>query len=572
AGKTFTSRTNSGFARTEIAVSESDPATAYISMVNQSDSKVGKMQVTGNAGLSWTDIVIPGGTETYTAGQGWYNNILAVHPLYAKIVYAGGLDIYKSTNSGSAWTKKSYWYNDQSSPQFVHADNHAIVFDPSDPKVMYAGNDGGVFKSTNLGDSWVSLNNGLCITQFYYGAVDPGANSTKYYGGVQDNGTIKTDNSPNGWYTIGGGDGGATEVDYVTPNVVYHEYINLQISKSTTGGGNAAICMNGIPTASGKTGTTDRTEFISPFILDPNNHMTLLAGTFKIYKTTNQAAQWTAISGDLSTDGRSNVSAIGVAHGNSDVIYAGYSNGVIQATTDNGTTWQKGIGLPNAYCKRIITDHSDTATAYAVYSGYSTYSKVFRSTNYGLSWVNITGDLPNIPVNCIQVNPADSRNIVIGTDLGIFVTENGGTNWVKNNNGLANVRVEDLDYRISDNRLFASTHGRGMYMASFNTVGVEGGKNTGRSDFHLAQNYPNPFNPSTNIRYTLNRESRVKIAVYNSAGQEIKELANSNQDAGTYTVRWDGRNNYGSDAASGVYYYKITSGNYTESKKMVLIR
>ena len=117
-----------------------------------------------------------------------------------------------------------------------------------------------------------------------------------------------------------------------------------------------------------------------------------------------------------------------MAKGNSNVIYAGCSNGRVQVTTDAGSTWNlRNSGLPSAYCTRIATDPNNPSTAFATFSGFTSGSKVYKTTNSGVSWTNISGNLPNIPVNCIVISASNVNNIVVGTDLGIFSTVNGGS-------------------------------------------------------------------------------------------------------------------------------------------------
>jgi photosystem II stability/assembly factor-like uncharacterized protein len=468
---------NTNYGRIEIAMSSSNPMIGYVSIMDPSTNGTGLFGYTTDGGINWTTTTVPGpsysGATTYTGTQAWYDNILFVDPSNASIVYAGGIDFWKSTNGGSSWTQKTNWYP-VSGYEFVHADHHAIAFDPSNSNVMYLGTDGGIFKSTNKGESWTALNNNLFITQFYYGAVAP--TGTTYYGGTQDNGTLKSTGSTL-WSQILGGDGGATEVDFSTPTTMYMEYVNLAFYKSTNGGSSYVKSMNGIPAGPGQLdGTTDRVQFIAPFSMDPNNSNTLVAGTYRVFRTTNGASNWSAISGDLTGDGTgqngATISTVIIAMGNSNVIYAGCSNGRVQVTTDGGTTWNlRNSGLPTATCTRIATDPGNPAIAYATFSGYLSGSKVYKTTNYGVSWTNISSNLPNIPANCIVVNPLNSSTLYVGTDLGVFTSTNGGGSWTQDNSGLPNVVVSDLDYRSSDSTLFAATHGRGMYTASLGSGG-----------------------------------------------------------------------------------------------------
>ncbi|HRQ54534.1 MAG TPA: hypothetical protein PL018_09785, partial [Ignavibacteriaceae bacterium] len=474
AGISFTQNTTFlGHGRIEMTVSKSNPSVAYASYMSLSTYGTGKLEYTSNAGNTWTAITIPGpsisGATTYTGGQGWYDNILSVDPDNASIVFAGGIDNFKSTNGGSSWTQKTNWYTG-TSYQYVHADQHAMAWAPSNSNIVYLGNDGGIWKSTNKGENWTALNNNLFITQFYYGAVNP--TGTVYAGGTQDNGTLRTTGSSN-WNEILGGDGGATEIDFNNPNNIYMEYIRLCIFKSTNAGASFFKAMNGIPLSGPNAydGTSDRTQFISPFSMDPNNSSTIVAGTYRIWRTTDGASNWSAISTDLTGDGSggngATVSTVIVAKGNSNVIYAGCSNGRVQVTTDAGSSWNlRTSGLPNLSVTRIATDPNNPATAYVTFSGYTASSKIYKTTNYGTNWTNISGNLPNLPTNCVVVNPANGSNLFVGTDLGVFSTTDGGGSWVQDVSGMANVPVLDIDYRVSDNKLFAATHGRSMYSST----------------------------------------------------------------------------------------------------------
>ena len=483
AGISFTqNKTYSGHGRIEMTVSKSDPSVAYASYMSLSTYGTGKLEYTSNAGNIWSPITIPGpsisGAATYTGGQGWYDNILSVDPDNAVNVFAGGIDNFKSTNSGSSWTQKTNWYTG-TTLQYVHADQHAMAWAPSNSNIVYLGNDGGIWKSTNKGETWTALNNNLFITQFYYGAVNP--TGTVYAGGTQDNGTLRTTGATN-WTEILGGDGGATEIDFNNTNNIYMEYVKLAFFKSTDGGGTFIKAMNGIPAGPNfYDGTTDRTQFISPFSMDPNNSSTIVAGTYRVWRTTDGAANWTAISADLTGDGSgtsgATISTVISAKGNSNVIYAGCSNGQVQVTTDAGGSWNlRNGGLPNLAVTKITTDPNNPATAFVTFSGYTASSKIYKTINYGSNWTNVSGNLPNIPTNCVVVNPANGNNIFVGTDLGVFSTTDGGSSWVQDVGGMANVPVVDLDYRTSDNKLFAATHGRSMYSSTL--TGGGGGTQT----------------------------------------------------------------------------------------------
>jgi hypothetical protein len=351
------------------------------------------------------------------------------------------------------------------------------------------------------------------------------------------------------------------------------------------GGNSFSKSMNGIPNGPGFfDGATDRTLFISPFSMDPNNSNTIVAGTYRVFRTTDAASSWTDISGDLTGDGTGSsgakISTVIVANGNSNLIYTGCTNGTVQVTTNAGSSWSDiSSGLPNLYCTRIATDPNNPTTAFATFSGYFSGQKVYKTTNSGSSWSNISGDLPNLPVSCIVVNPNNVNELAVGTDLGVFATTNGGGNWHQRNNGMANVSVTDLDYRSSDGKLFAATHGRGMFSTLFADVTFVDDVIEIPSDFALRQNYPNPFNPSTKIGFRISEFGFVSLKVYDALGNEIAVLVNEDKPVGSYEVEFSSglihqsaAGGNGGSLTSGIYFYKLHTDNFVETKKMILMK
>jgi photosystem II stability/assembly factor-like uncharacterized protein len=485
-GANFTKLTTgfptAGYNRIALSISKSNPAILCASLDSASTHYTHSIQKSTDGGASWFAVGKPTDTQlggSHLGGQGWYNNVIAVHPTDPTVVYAAGINLFKSTNGGTSWAMIAFGYSGSPYP-YVHVDHHEIVFHPTNPSIIYFGNDGGVFKTTNGGTSFSELNNGFATTQFYSGSVHP--TQEIYYGGSQDNGTLKSGTVPN-WSMVFGGDGGATAVDYNTPSNVYTEYVELCIMKSTNGGAaNSWVkSMTGIPVGpNAYDGTTDRVLFIAPYVMDPNSSGTLVAGTYKVYRTTNGAALWTSISGDLTGDGTgatgSKISAIAIAKSSSATIYIGTTGGTassrIQVTTNTGTNWSiiSQSPLPNRWVTSIAIDPTNASNVWVGYSGYNfntptTLGHIFHSTNVGTNWTDVSGDLPDVPVNTIILDPASLSHILVGTDLGVFETQNGGINWVQQNNGMANVVVMDMDLR-ADGYVFAATHGRGMFKLS----------------------------------------------------------------------------------------------------------
>src|SRR5437763_5592611 len=187
----------------------------------------------------------------------------------------------------------------------------------------------------------------------------------------------------------------------------------------------------------------DRALLIPPLVMSPSISQTLYFGTYRLYRTTNGANSWVAISGDLSK-GSGSIAAVAEAKSNPQVIYAGTSDGNVQVTADGGSSWAVITnGLPNRHVTYLAIDPGNPQNAFVTVSGFGT-SHVFRTTNFGAGWTDISGNLPNIPVNAVLLDPgAPTSTIFIGTDLGVFSTTDGGATW-RPVPGLPNVVVMDL--------------------------------------------------------------------------------------------------------------------------------
>lgn len=421
--------------------------------------------------------------------QGWYDNVIAVDPLNPDIVWTGGIDLFRSDDGGQNWGLASHWWADPpntliTAPQYAHADQHVLVFHPNyngaSNQTMFVGNDGGIFRTDNaraatttnicalIPDSsvtWTNLNNGYGVTQFYHGVPYPDGQT--YLGGTQDNGTNRGGDAAgaNAWAEIQSGDGGYVAVDPTNPNVIFAEFTRLSLQKSTNGG----VTFNGA--TSGIAESSNNFLFINPFIMDPSNPQILWTGGFFLWRTTNQANNW--VQASAITPGGGSVSAWAVAPTDSNYVLAAMSDGFIlrnqnALSTNSGTNWPN-TRPATGFVSWLAFDPNDKNIAYATYSSFDV-DHVWKSTNAGQTWTAIDhrdqpNGIPNIPAHSVIVDPADSNRIFVGTDLGVFVTTDGGANWAVENSGFANTVVEAFYINRVNNvdTLFAFTHGRGAY-------------------------------------------------------------------------------------------------------------
>lgn len=182
----------------------------------------------------------------------------------------------------------------------------------------------------------------------------------------------------------------------------------------------------------------------------------------------------------------------------------------------------------------VAVDPVNTEVAYITYSTYGS-EHVLRTTNGGTSWQSIDGvppmDIPDVPAHWVTVRPCDTLQLYVGTEIGIFASDDGGGTWQPANTGMANTVVEALDFK-DDNTIVAFTHGRGAFLANLEPCGPATGEDTPTPHVANLTAYPNPFNPTTTIRYSTAAPGPVNITIYDVRGRRIRNLVNERKPAG----------------------------------------
>ncbi|MEP7339367.1 MAG: BACON domain-containing carbohydrate-binding protein, partial [Acidobacteriota bacterium] len=428
----------------------------------------------------------PGVGVSQYFNQGWYDNVIAVDPQNENIVWVGGIDMFRSDDGGANWGMASFWNEDKTSARYLHADQHVISFHPqfgvNGRQTMYVGNDGGIFRTDNsraqIGTSnlapcspnsrvgWQPLNNGYGATQFYHGAPFPDGRT--YFGGAQDNGVVlgSDDYGPNGWRELLSGDGGYVAVDPANTQVLYAENNGLSLKKSTDGGKKWITATNGINNIG--------FGFIVPFAMDPSDPNRLWIGGNSLYRTKNGAESWAQASLPL----RGSATAIAISQSDSSFVLAGTDQGSIYRSISPNpgpdTLWPEAHPR-NGTVSSLAFDPSNRDIAYATYSNFGG-KHVWRTVNGGANWQQIDGPLPtgttansnalpDIPVNCIVVDPTNTQRLYVATDIGVFTSPDGGATWAVENTGFTNAPVEWLSVGAYNGvaYLFAFSRGRGAW-------------------------------------------------------------------------------------------------------------
>ncbi len=490
--------------RVELCYAAADPKIVYASI----DHEEGTLCRSEDGGASFT--AVSAGVK-YLGGQGWYDNLVwAGDPTNADFLMVAGVDMWRSTDGGKSLNRCSLWYVSDS----IHADHHVIVphpgFNGQDNLRVYFGCDGGVYSTENVrtvgGDveykrGWINLNNNYGVTQFVGGAAN--ADSGLVVAGAQDNGTRVTrpDLGEQGWVEVQGGDGGYCAIDFEEPNRVFGQYIFCNLHRSVVAE-NVAESTSEYIVGEYWTGSNwevkqppqvipevieQKANFYAPFVLDPNEPERLLAGAMSLWRSNNArepvtattGPEWRAIKPEIGGNRRQHpISALAVQQGRSDVIWVAHNNGRIFKTTDGtaaSPTWKElGVDvLPQRFPNWITINPLNPDVAYIMYAGYEA-DNLWKTSDGGATWSSIGGSLPAIPFRCLAVHPLVSKYLYLGTELGVFASDDGGETWTPTNQGPANVAVTGLHFTKSS--LVAVTYGRGVYIIH-PQLSLPGGRN-----------------------------------------------------------------------------------------------
>lgn len=433
-----------------------------------------------NGGDSWTQVFAPdqlGSLDTYTM----YTHALTIHPTDPNTVFYGGTHLWKSTDGGHSWADTAVGS--------VHPDHHQVVFpDPGNANTVIDVNDGGIYFSSNGGDSFDGGANmkGLQITQLQSISYSPFSGAV--LAGTQDNGT-NLFTGPKVWAHRDDGDSASTVMDADDPSLTYDVYVGTDGSPRRCNQ-YAGCAGDNWPPANTGIDTGEPVAWYPPLVQDPSasagggTQHPLYFATNRLYRSVDDAVSWTAVSPNLGGNAffpdinTSNViTAIAVAPSMPGRIYVGYFDGQIYVTDSpsaDPTAWSRidgpGKGLPVRVVTALAVDPDDPNTVYVSYSGFGTLSgdpgsHVFRSTDRGGTWTAIDNGVPNVPVNAMVVERGPPKALWLGTDIGVFRRPADlGMPFLRYGNGLPNVTINAIAIDEPRGRLYAATHGRGAYV------------------------------------------------------------------------------------------------------------
>ncbi|MBK8846537.1 MAG: T9SS type A sorting domain-containing protein [Bacteroidetes bacterium] len=451
-------------ARIAIAVSPAAPNRVY-ALLGQA-SKIGGFRgfyVSNNSGANFSfksnSPAILGyeenGSNGDSSAQCGYDLALAVHTTNPSIVMVGGINIWRSVDTGATWTLSAHWVQNATDTNYVHADIHDLKFTDND-NVLYACSDGGIFKSLNNGSTWFDISAGLNISQYYSIDINQ-SNNNFVMAGAQDNGCNYINVGANTNLHVKGADGMQVAIQPSNNNVIYYSWQEGGMFRSDSGGADALEHYIS-PPGSGNG------AFFTPFIMDKQNESRLYAGYRKIFRTNNKGDSWAAITDSLS----GKVSRLALSTNNNQLMLCVINSSSVLRTTNALAALPTFTAVTDTDIvwpiSNVVFSERNADQALLTMGGFNANKKVVYSNNGGVTWTPINTGLPNVPVNCAAFHPAYNNYLFVGTDVGVYMYDlNTGGPWVAYNNGLPNVIVRDLKVYAATNTLVAGTFSRGLW-------------------------------------------------------------------------------------------------------------
>ncbi len=536
--------------RIGLSISASNPNILYAIYATQSGSLEGVYK-TKNHGASWVRINTNG---VPSVSFMWWFGKIQIDPKDPDKVYVPGFNIVKTTSGGDNWSEVFIG---------THVDQHAIWIHPENTDLVWLGNDGGLFKSEDGGSNYDKISP-LPITQFYAATADPNF-PNRLYGGTQDNGVIRTAAGLlDDWNILVFADGFSTLLAPDDPQFILTESQYGGLRRSTDGG----LSFDYVRPFSE---AGDRTNWHAPLAMNPQNSRTIYYGRHRLYRSMDSAKNWEIVSPDLTNGPHGGnlvfgtLSTIGISPLDTNLIYTGSDDGTVYVTQDNGAAWTNiSAGLPERWVTKIQASPFDLSTVYVTLSGYKYNdddAHVYVSKDAGQSWTPIDGNLPNIPVNDIEIDP-QSADLYLATDVGVYRSENGGQSWEVLGSELPNVVVTDLVYNPDIPGLYAATYGRSIFKYKL----APATPTTHASSFDFkAKVFPNPSPGPLKLAFESQQEALIRITIHNLQGQFLATLAEGRFAADAHLLAFDL-----SDLPAGFYFLRISSNGKMQQQKIIL--
>lgn len=414
-----------------------------------------------------------------------YDNFVEIDPTDSNVMYLGGSFsaqndapyywfgvVRRSSDGGDSW-------EDMTPPEdgsLMHPDAHGMAFDPNDPNVIWVGGDGGIYRTPDASadpPQWENLSEGLNTLLFIGIGLHP-TDPDYIVGGMQDNANAFTTDGGQTWVGASQGDGGDSAVDPFEPSIVYSFQYNYAMSRNENGGDGDGTDWFGADWAGYSEGLdgNDNWLFYPPFLLDPNNEGVMYVGSSYVYRSDDRGDSWYPISDYLVASDYGVIQTLALSNTDPDTLYVGTTDGLVWVTRDGGGEWWDVTGpdFPPRGVNRIAVDPTDPDVAYAAFGGFVVQTPdnpghVFRTTDGGESWEDITFNLPDAPLSAAVVDARpDYAGVYVGGALGVWVLQEGSAEWLPYGTGMPFSLVKDLELNPETGIMAAATYGRSVWI------------------------------------------------------------------------------------------------------------
>ncbi len=448
--------------RMGVAFATNDPNRAY-AITNDRIGNLTGFYVSDDAGATWTrPMTGEPALDGADGGFAWWFARLWVDPADANHVFSAGVPMMESRDGGLTWVG--------SLSNRFHVDQHAMAWDPHHPGRVYIGNDGGLYWSEHNGDVTATWTGSTVQPYMQFYAMDVSSlDETRVSGGTQDNGSLRSWGSTD-WNLYRGGDGMMNRINPVDHTNVFACSQNGGCARSD----NSGDTMTSIRARFAGT----RFNWVSPLEISAGGD-TVYFGSNILNRSDDRGVTWRAVSPDLTggptprnSTSYGTITTIGIAPTDKETVYIGTDDGRLWVTRDGGTTRTRFTDpdLPNRWVTRVTVDPQDANTAWVTYSGFKweseTQPHVLMTTDGGANWRDISGNLPQAPVNDIIRHPKHRGRLYVATDMGVFYSPNRGQHWLKVGKSFPAVPVNDIHFHPETGTLFAATFGRSILKAS----------------------------------------------------------------------------------------------------------
>ncbi len=578
--------TDGSIERIELALTAEDSNYVYAIAASTGEEFAGLYRSI-DGGANWTEQSSGSNTSNIfswsssgSGGQATYDMAFLVHPKNKEQIYMGGINIWGSNDGGATWQGASHW-TENYGPS-IHADQHQLKYNPLDDKI-YICNDGGLARtdsietvpswgSVNWPTVWEKLNANRMSSSFYKLGVSQ-ASDSNIIAGAQDNSTFYKNGSS--WSNIIGGDGMDCLMHPTDPLTLYGSWQFGNLCRSYDGGLSIDYAIDNV---------SDAGEWVTPYMLDPNAPDVVYSAKGNLWRSIDKGDNWSQISGFPVISGYgypSPASAMDVSPANSDYIYVakrvfhGYNEaGGMWVTKNGGSDWTDiTAGLPDSlYFTDVEVSNTDENVAWVTCGAFIDGVKVFKTTDAGTTWTNISSNLPNVPINNIEHEDSSVKNTVyLATDVGVYYQTDLSTDWILFSDGLPNVIVSDIEMHYPTNSMYVATFGRGIWKVDFAEINVPIGGVKGSTGYYPIDVAPNPNDGSFRLELQLDKKQlsqlaseNARIDILNGMGQVVysEQLGLSKLSNGITFSNLK--------LSAGFYYVKIPIRGKTSVKKFVV--